>query len=302
MVSRPDAHFAPRGGSVNSPSMNQMVPRQRTAFGSVAREPLTCRGRRLGGGDSLPLLMRPELPPAIAAFDDAQRRALGLLADVCSRLEAGMHARDVEDLAVTRLADHGFTTWYHPPEVDIDGDIGRKGLLPRIGKGPAIQAGSLVAIDLGPATTDAYGDVGVTHVFGGGEEPFVVHQARECTRAACGFASRFKTCGELFIVSQAWAVNNRLKLRNENAVGHRLLTRDGLIDKGFPRSAHLATLLPRNRLHRLHPIRLDGMFAVRPVLTDGTHSASFEEAIYIHEGIKVVLGRDSLAEIGTLPR
>jgi hypothetical protein len=38
------------------------------------------------------------------------------------------------------------------------------------------------------------------------------------------------------------------------------------------------------------------------VLTDGTHSASFEEAIYIHEGIKVVLGRDSLAEIGTLPR
>jgi methionine aminopeptidase len=244
---------------------------------------------------------RPELPPAIAAFDDAQRRALALLSDVVSRLEAGMHARDVADLAETRLGEHGFSTWYHPPEVEIDGDIGRKARLPRIGKGPAIAAGSLVAIDLGPATTDAYGDIGVTRVFGGGEESFVVQQARECTRAACGFASRFKTCGELFIVSQAWAVNNRLKLRNENAVGHRLLTRDGLIDNGFPRSAHLATLLPHNRLHRLHPVRLNGMFAVRPVLTDGAQSASFEEAIYIHEGTKVVLGRESLADVGTLP-
>ena len=179
--------------------------------------------------------------------------------------------------------------------------MGRKRLVPRFGKGPAIQAGSFVSIDVGPATTDAYGDVGVTRVFGGGEEPFVVQQARECTRAACGYASRFKTCGELFIISQAWAVNNRLTLRNENAVGHRMLTRDGLIDKGFPRSAHLATLLPKNRLHRLHPVRLDGMFAVRPVVTDGKQSASFEEAIYIHEGIKIVLGRESLADVGTLP-
>jgi hypothetical protein len=43
------------------------------------------------------------------------------------------------------------------------------------------------------------------------------------------------------------------------------------------------------------------MFAVRPVLTDGAQSASFEEAIYIYEGTKVVLGRESLADVGTLP-
>ena len=245
-------------------------------------------------------MSRPALPPVIAAFDDAQRRAIALVADVCGRLEAGMYARDVEELTETRLTEHGFTTWYHPPEVAVGADIGRRSHLPRLGKGAALEAGGLVAIDVGPATAEAYGDFGVTRVFGGGEEPFVVQQARECTRAACGFASRWKTCGEIFVVSQAWAVNQRLKLLNEHAVGHRVLPREGVLSSAFPRSAHFATLLPRNRLHRLHPVRMDGMFAVKPVVGDGRQAASFEELIYIHEDVRCVLGRESLAEIGTV--
>ena len=241
-----------------------------------------------------------ELPPVIAAFDDAQRRAIALVADVCTRLEAGMHARDIEELAETRLREHGFTTWFHAPEAEIGADIGRRHLLPRLGKGAALEAGGLFSLDVAPATQEAYGDFGVTRVFGGGEEPFVVAQARECTRAACGFASRWKTCGEIFVVSQAWAVNQRLKLLNERSVGHRVLPREGLLANGFPRSAYAATLLPRNRLHRLHPIRMDGMFAVRPVVGDGTQAASFEEMIYIHEDVRRVLGRGALSEIGTL--
>lgn len=246
-------------------------------------------------------MSRPELPPVIAAFDDAQRRAIAMMGDVCGRLEAGMYARDIVELAETRLGEHGFTTWYHPPEVEIGADIGRRSPFPRLGKGLALAAGTLVSIDLGPATNEAYGDFGITRSFGTADEPFVLQQARECTRAACGFASRWKTCGELFIVSQAWACNQRLTLKNKNAVGHRILPREGFLATGFPRSAHAATLLPKNRLHRLHPVRLDGMFAVRPVVTDGAQAAAFEEVIYIHEDTKCVLGRASLAEVGTLP-
>ena len=243
---------------------------------------------------------RPELPPVIAAFDASQRRAIAMVADVCTRLESGMYARDIVELAEGRLNAHGFSAWYHPPEVEIGGDIGRKSPLPRLGKGRVLAEGMLVSIDIGPGTAESYGDFGVTRVFGAGTEPFVLEQARECTRAACGFASRWKTCGELFIVSQAWATNQRLTLRNTNAVGHRVLPREGLLATGFPRSAHVATLLPRNRLHRLHPVRLDGIFAVRPVVTDGKQAAAFEEMIYVHEDIKCILGRESLADVGTL--
>ena len=242
-----------------------------------------------------------ELPPVVAAFDDAQRRTIAMMGDVVARLEAGMHARDIVELAETRLGEHGVTGWYHAPEVEIGQEIGRRGPLPRIGRGPRLDAGGLVSIDLGPAGADAYGDFGVTRVFAGeGPEPYVVQQARECARAAIGFASRWKTCGEIFIVSQSWAVNARLQLRNDNAVGHRVLPREGLVATGWPRSAHAATLLPRNRLHRLHPIRMDGMFAIRPVVTDGTWSAAFEEMVYIHEDVKRILGRASLAEVGTV--
>ncbi len=243
---------------------------------------------------------RPELPPVVAAFDDAQRRAIAMLADVVARLEAGMFARDIVELAETRLGEHGFTTWFHPPEVAIGEAIAKAGLhLPSRGK--ALAGGDLVSIDLGPGTSEAYGDIGVTRLFGGSEEPHVLREARECARACCGYASRWKTCGEIFVFAQAWAVNNRLTLANENAVGHRVLGREGLVARGFPKSAHLATFLPRNRLHRLHPIRMDGMFAVRPVLSDGTRAAAFEEMFYIHEDTRCLLGRDSLAEVGSLP-
>jgi Xaa-Pro aminopeptidase len=237
------------------------------------------------------------LPEPIAAFDDAQRRAITMLRDVRGRLEAGMSERDVVELAETRLGDHGFDRWYHPPEVRIGAAIGEGGLLYRPSAKRKLEAGSLVAIDIGPATADAYGDIGFTLAFGG-DEPPVVKVARECVRACCGYASRWKTVGEIHVFATAWAVNNRLELANARAVGHRVLPKEGLLATGFPRSAHLATRLPRNQITRLQPIRMKGMFAIRPVLTGGGAAASFEEIVYIHEDTRRVLGRESLAEIG----
>ena len=78
--------------------------------------------------------------------------------------------------------------------------------------------------------------------------------ARACTTAACGYASRGKAGGEIHVFARAWAVNRRMDLAGEGPVGHRVLPREGVLATGFPRSAHLATLLPRNRIHRLHPV------------------------------------------------
>lgn len=237
------------------------------------------------------------LPDPIRAFDDAQRRAIAMLRDVAQRLEAGMTSRDVFELAETRLQPHGFDRWFHAPHVQIGASIGRA--VPTV-RPPKLEPGALIAIDLGPSTADAYGDIGATLLFGGGDEPAVLAVARECVRACCGYASRWKTVGEIHVFAKAWAVNHRMELASERAVGHRVLPKEGVLAAGFPRSAHLATLLPRNRIHRLHPVRMSGMFAIRPAIRHEGQAAVFEEMIYVKDDVRVVLGRGGLEEIGTL--
>lgn len=240
-----------------------------------------------------------ELPEPIRAFDDAQRRAIAMLKDIRERLEARMSERDIVELAETRLETHGFDRWYHSPEVHVGPDAGKGRLLNRPSASRKLEPGELVAIDIGPATADAYGDIGFTLCFGA-EEPAVVSVARECVRASCGYASRWKTVGEIWIFARAWAVNNRMDLVGDGAVGHRILPKEGLLATGFPRSAHAATHLPKHRIHRLHPIRMKGMFAVRPAVVDGAGwSAAFEEIVWIQDEHRKVLGRDSVEEIGS---
>lgn len=239
-----------------------------------------------------------ELPSPIQAFDDAQRRAIAMLRDVRGRLESGMSERDIVELAETRLDGHGFDRWYHPPEVHIGPEAGKGRLLNRPSSKRKLEAGTLVAIDLGPATAEAYGDIGFTLCYGA-EEPGVVTVARDCLKASCGYASRWKTVGEIWVFARAWAINNRMQLAGEGAVGHRVLPKEGVLASGFPRSAHLATHIPGNRIHRLHPIRMKGMFAIRPAIQDGAGwSAAFEEIVWIQDEQKKVLGRDSADEIG----
>jgi hypothetical protein len=243
-----------------------------------------------------------ELPPAIAAFDDAQRRAIALLAEVVAEARPGAAVADLEGFATSRAAEVGFSGWYHPPELRVGAAIGG-GLRGRIAalRPAPLAEGDLLSVDLGPATSDAYGDVGVTVVVGGGAAPAVVEVARTCTQAACGYASRWKTVGEIHVFARAWAVNRRMDLAGEGPVGHRVLPREGVLASGFPRSAHLATLLARNRIHRLHPVRMQGMFAVRPVVRSGDGAcAAFEEIVWIDGDQRRLLGRDSLEHAGRL--
>lgn len=242
-----------------------------------------------------------DLPSPIAAFDDAQRRTIALTKDVLRHLEAGMTERDVYELAETRLQVHGFSAWYHAPEVAIGGRRLQRVTLPWARH--KLQPGDLVTVDLGPTDGESYGDFGYTQRFAPAEgtaDPKVLGVARDCVRATCGYASRWKTVGELYIFARAWAVNNRMDLANTSALGHRILPKEGVLVTGFPTSAHLATLLARNRVHRLHPVRMAGMFALRPEVIDRGTVASFEEIVYVQDETHRVLGRASLDEAGTL--
>ena len=241
------------------------------------------------------------LPAAFRPFDDAQRRTIALTADVVCPLEAGMSERDILDIAETRLRDHGFTTWYHPPELRVR-PFGNGSILKRPSATTRLNPGDLVSLDLGPSSATAYGDFGTTITFAPSDdtELAVLSVARDCIRAACGYASRWKTSGEIAIFAQAWAVNQRMTLAQKETIGHRILPREGMLAVGFPKSAHAATLLRRNKMHRLNPVRLNGMFAIRPEVDDHGHRASFEEIIYVDGDQKGVLGRASNAEVGTL--
>ncbi len=246
--------------------------------------------------------MTSDLPEPVRAFDDAQRRTLDLARDVVSRLQTGMSARDVAALTVRQAAAAGFTGWFHTPEVHIGADIGAGGLSRLRNGAQTLAPGTLLSLDLGPAVGDAYGDLGITVALPapGTPEPEILAAGRDCARAACGYSSRWKTMGEIVIFSHAWARNRSMELLNTQGIGHRILPKEGLLRYGFPRSAHWAARLARNRLHRLNPVRMDGMFAINPVLRWDGLTVSFEEVIYIREDVKRVLGRGGLSEVGTL--
>ncbi len=65
-----------------------------------------------------------------------------------------------------------------------------------------------------------------------------------------------------------------------------------------PRRASSASSCSNNRIHKLHPIRMKGMFAIRPAVKHGELSAAFEAVIWIQDEHRKVLGRDDENEIG----
>ena len=236
----------------------------------------------------------------ITEFDEAQRLGFQVLAKTVASMRQGMTEADLADIADTLAADHGATGVFHPPEVQFGTQTTSNAVWKTPSKSRTLAPGDLVVLDLGPAFGNAYADVGTTVAFGA-PEPAVLEVARECVRATCGFASQWKTVGELYVFSKAWAVNHRLTLASTRSIGHAILPKEGKTRFHFPRSAHAATWLRRHQIRFLNPARLQGMWALRPLLSDGSYGAAFEEVIYVSGDTYRVLGRDSPAEIGTLP-
>ena len=236
------------------------------------------------------------LPAPIAAFEDAQRRTVIVMRELEAQLVAGMSRKDIVSLSETLSSKHGFRGWFHRPVVAIGAGIGKPPVMSAFQRDQT-EVGSLVSIDLGPADGQAYGDLGRTLVVPGAPKNGMVEEGRQLLLASCGYSSRWKTMGEIFIFAEAWAKNRNMELGNQDSIGHRVLPLEGWHSR--PRLALWAAHWGPNRLHRLNPRRMDGMFAINPILKKGYTITSFEEIIYIHEDTRRVLGRDRIEEVGT---
>ncbi len=218
-----------------------------------------------------------------------------------ARVQPGMTADQIAGECRALAAQDGVTAWYHAPEVRVGSAIrgGLRGLV--AGTRRPLEVGELVSVDLAPAWGDAWGDIGATRVVGDVAEPAVLAIARSATEGCCGIASRWKTVGELHVFARAWAVNHRMDLADGDSIGHRVLSRDDLpgvlaaADSGrVARIAHAATRLRSQRIHRLHPVRMAGMFAVRPVVVDAQGlAAAFEEIVWVDGDGRGVLGLEA---------
>jgi hypothetical protein len=237
-----------------------------------------------------------ELPPEIQAFDHAQRLTIQLTRAVVDNLEEGMSEPEVGELAVEQARAFGFSGWFHKPEVRFGGNIS---VLHRPSPLRKLSPGTLIELDIAPATDDAFGDLGVGLAFAEDRDPKVVHESREACRAVCGFASRFKTVGELFVFARSWANNHRMDLGNARSIGHACPLPQGPLGTAWPRAARASVFLRRFQIHFLNPRRLQGLWALAPRIVTGGVGLCFEEIVYIDGEHKRVLGREDINEVGT---
>jgi hypothetical protein len=230
------------------------------------------------------------------AFERAQAATIALTRSVVNGLQPGMSERDV-CLMARRMADEQplFTGWFHTPEVYFDRVASR---WPSRDRG-TLRPGTLVQIDLAPATDDAFGKFGYSFTFQG-EEHAAVTEARRICQATCGFSSRFKCVGELFVFAHSWANNHRIELHARHAIGHTCLPREGLTNTQWPLMARMATRLRRNQVQWYNPRRILGIYTVNPPVHHNGRVAAFEEMIYIDGETKRVLGRTDIDQIGSL--
>lgn len=231
------------------------------------------------------------------AFDDAQRRTIALFREVKAGVAPGMSERDIVDLMEARAPGHGFDRWFHRPHVRFNAPR-RVPHLPD--DEDKARVGTVIELDAAPADAGAYGDFGTAFVVGGGPEPDVLRQSRELLQACCGFASRWKCTGEVFVYADAWARNRSLSLGDSNSVGHVCFPKLGRTAPLWPKLARAAIVARRHQIQWFNHRRMHGLYAVQPRLVAGDNGCGFEEMILIDGDEKRALGRDRFDEIGTL--
>lgn len=235
----------------------------------------------------------------LSDFEAAQRGALDLLRDLIPRLEAGMGERDVHDLAHERGAALGFTTWFRAPVVRF-GAPAVVSWTDRPRRAPTLEPGTIVEIEVAPATADAFGDAGVAFGWGVDEQPAAVTGARELCQATCGFASRWKCVGEVFVFAEAWANNRRASLGGQRSVGFAAMTPEHSWAGRWPGGAWAQSLLRRNQVQFFNPRRMNGLYVLRPRLVADGQGASFAELVLVTPEEKRILGREHLDQVGRL--
>jgi hypothetical protein len=232
----------------------------------------------------------------IAAFEDAQTRAFALLVDVVRSLRSGVGEDACVRFAMRSADARGFVGFFRPPVVRFEPTAQRFALPSR----RTLRSGMLVEIVLMPVTREALGHVAITFPFEGGGDEALCDGARETCRAVLGFANRTKTSGELHVFAKAWANNHRARLTGRS-IGFHCPDRSGAFGVGWPRGAWALTRLRRHQLEYLNPRPVRGVYAVRPRIAMGAQAASFGELLYVDEDAKVIVGRNSLDDVGLFP-
>ena len=152
---------------------------------------------------------------------------------------------------------------------------------------------------MSPATADAFGNFGGAFIFGTDESSKLVDEARNICKAACGFASRWKCTGEIYVFADAWASNRRFSLGDAKSIGHICFPPDGIFATGWPKSARLSTFAKRNQVEWFNHRRMRGLYAIQPPVLIQGESCAFQETILVDGPNKMILGRDDLEEVGT---
>jgi len=233
-----------------------------------------------------------------AAFVHAQTETIAAVSRTVRALDTGMSELDVARRLESEVTDRGFLTWFQRPRV-LFGAPERPRL--RMSSDRILKPGTIVEIDLAPANADAYGDFTTTVAFGTTEEPDLVRDARALCVAACGFASRWKCTGEVFVFADAWS-NNRLgSLGDADAIGHVCLPRRGRTGWAWPYVARMAIQMRRHQVHWFNHRRMHGFYAIAPRFVRDGRACGFGEMVLIDGDTRVVIGREDGSALGTLP-
>lgn len=233
-----------------------------------------------------------------AAFVHAQSETIAAVARTVQALDVGMSELDVARRLESEVSDRGFVTWFQRPRV-LFGAPATPRL--RMSAERKLTRGTILEIDLAPANADAYGDFTTTVAFGADTVPPLVADARALCEAACGFASRWKCTGEVYVFSEAWANNHRAHLGSAKAVGHVCLPRRGRTGWAWPYVARLAIQMKRHQVEWFNHRRMHGFYALAPRLVRGEHACAFGEMILIDGDERVVIGREDGSALCTLP-
>lgn len=231
----------------------------------------------------------------VGAFQSAQDATISAVGEVAQTLQEGMSEVAVAQALEAAVRDRGFDAWFQRPRVQFGAPADPRRWMSDKGE---LTAGTVVEIHLAPANRDAFGSLGHAFVFGGGPEPEVVRLARELCRATCGFASRWKTVGEIYVYADAWANNRRHSLDRTETVGHVCFPRRGRAGWLWPYGARTAVLMRRHQIQWFNPRRTHGVYCIAPrIIVDG-QGCSFGEMVLIDGDTKAVVGRSHDGELG----
>ncbi len=231
----------------------------------------------------------------LPAFLDAQQRTIALVGSVAEALGEGMSERDGVALAQERAKAAGFSGWFHPPRVRFGAPMQMRPT-DRPRSSPPLQQGAVVELELAPCTDQAFGHSGISFAFATAAQPVIVDHARELCRGVIGYSSRYKCTGELFVFAQAWTNNRRGNLGGQDSVGYQV--RGPGLPGPWPLTTRAWSLLRRNQVQYYNPRRMNGIYVVRPRAAIEGAGALFAEMILVTPEQKLILGRESLDQVG----